>query len=318
MTTENLNELIYYFKSLNRDMKNGGAPHKPILLLAILRLIDRAEINSRFIEVTPDLVFEFKMIWSKLVVTNHQPHAYLPFYHMKSEPFWRLLPKYNINLSGIRVKSLTALREIFEFAEFDAKYFTQLLDKASRSLLIEELLSTYFPSTKYNYNKIDLKEDNTRNIIFEDEQIHIEKLEELRSTMDKIQFEEEVFVRSGVFKRELPKLYDYQCAISGLKVTALSSIQMIDACHIVPFSISGNDTVKNGFCLTPTLHRAFDRGLITISDNYKVKISPFIKENTSKYSIRQFENKQILLPDKKENYPDLSYFKWHEEEKFLC
>lgn len=317
MSTNKLHELIRHFKTLNRDMKNGGAPHKPILLLALLRLIDQGEVNSRFIEISPDLVFEFKTIWSKLVETNHQSHAYLPFYHMKSEPFWKLLPKYDIKLSGIRIKSLTALREMFEFAEFDANYFPLLLDKTNRELLIEELLSTYFPSTKDNYKSIDLIQDNNSDIIFEDEQIHKEKLEELRSTMDKIQFEEEVFVRSGIFKRELPKLYNYQCAISGLQISALTSVQMVDACHIIPFSISRNDTVKNGFCLTPTLHRAFDRGLIAIAENYKVKTSSLIKENQSVYAIKQFEDKQIFLPNNAEHYPDLAYFKWHKEEKFL-
>lgn len=317
MTTNDLHKLNHHFKSLKRDMKNGGAPHKPILLLSILQLIDRKEIRSRYIEVSPELVFEFKTIWSKLVETNHQSHAYLPFYHLKSEPFWKLLPKYDIKLSGIRIKSLTALREIFEFAEFDANYFPLLLDKTNREFLKDVLLSTYFPSTKDNYKSIDLIQDNNYDIIFEDEQTHKEKLEELRSKMDKIQFEEEVFVRSGIFKRELPKLYSYQCAISGLQISALTSVQMVDACHIVPFSISRNDTVKNGFCLTPTLHRAFDRGLITITDNYTVKTSPLIKENQSVYAIKQFDGKQIFLPNKKEYYPDLSHFKWHEKEKFL-
>ena len=92
---------------------------------------------------------------------------------------------------------------------------------------------------------------------------------------------------------------------------------MIDACHIIPFSISRNDTVKNGFCLTPTLHRAFDRGLIAITENYKVKTSSLIKENQSVYAIKQFEDKQIFLPNNSEYYPDLAYFKWHEEERFL-
>lgn len=314
MSTNELHELIRHFTNLNRD-KN--APHQPVLLIALLRLIDQGEINNRFIEVSPELVFEFKKVWSKLVETNHHPHAYLPFYYLKSRPFWKLLPKHDIKLTGISIKSLTALRNVFEFAEFDAKYFPLLLNKTNRELLIEELLSTYFPSTKDNYKNIDLIQDNNSDIVFEDEQIHKEKLEELRSTMDKIQFEEEVFVRSGIFKRELPKLYNYQCAISGLQISALTSVQMVDACHIIPFSISRNDTVKNGFCLTPTLHRAFDRGLVAITENYKVKTSSLIKENQSVYAIKQFEDNQIFLPNNTEYYPDLAYFKWHEEEKFL-
>ncbi|WP_201288840.1 HNH endonuclease signature motif containing protein [Polaribacter septentrionalilitoris] len=40
---------------------------------------------------------------------------------------------------------------------------------------------------------------------------------------------------------------------------------MIDACHIVPFSISNDDTIPIGISLSPNLYRAFDRGLITIN-----------------------------------------------------
>ncbi|MFC4198185.1 HNH endonuclease [Pedobacter jamesrossensis] len=33
----------------------------------------------------------------------------------------------------------------------------------------------------------------------------------------------------------------------------------------VPFNVSHNDKVTNGIALCPNLHRAFDRGLVSIS-----------------------------------------------------
>src|SRR5690606_22893691 len=79
--------------------------------------------------------------------------------------------------------------------------------------------------------------------------------------------------RCSIFKNEVPKIYKYTCAISRLNITTTSDIQMIDACHIEPWSSTKNDTIQNGITLTPTLHRAFDRHLISIDENYRVVVS---------------------------------------------
>ena len=71
------------------------------------------------------------------------------------------------------------------------------------------------------------------------------------------------------------------------------SIQMIDACHINPFSESHDDTISNGISLCPNLHRAFGRLLITLDEDYRVVIKPFA-EDESIYSIKQFDGKQII------------------------
>jgi putative restriction endonuclease len=112
------------------------------------------------------------------------------------------------------------------------------------------------------------------------------------------------------------KIYNYQCAISGMKIEASRNIQMIDACHIVPFAISKNDTIKNGISLSPNLHRAFDRGLITINNDYTVVVTSKIIESKSSYSISQFEGKKNLLPQNYNFYPDTENLKWHRKERF--
>ena len=91
---------------------------------------------------------------------------------------------------------------------------------------------------------------------------------------------------------------------------------MIDACHIIPFSNSYNDTIINGIPITPTLHRAFDNGLISIDDNYRVLVSKQFKESQSNFSLKQFENQQIILPDNSKNYPDFKSLNWHRIIKF--
>ncbi|HLF52550.1 HNH endonuclease [Flavobacterium sp.] len=92
---------------------------------------------------------------------------------------------------------------------------------------------------------------------------------------------------------------------------------MIDACHIVPFCISNDDTLSNGITLSPNLHRAYDRGLITINENYIVRILPTIKENDSPFSISQFAGIRIFLPDENKNYPSPENLIWQKKEVFV-
>lgn len=142
--------LLYYlklFKSLRRDYSYGGAPHKPILLLSIIQQIQKGLIYSNRIAITPELVLEFKSNWQKLVETPHIENFSLPFFHMKSELFWRLVSKPGVEISKTSsgsVKSLMSLRNSIEFAEIDKDLFDLMKESSSRKILEEELLITYF------------------------------------------------------------------------------------------------------------------------------------------------------------------------------
>lgn len=87
---------------------------------------------------------------------------------------------------------------------------------------------------------------------------------------------------------------------------------MVDACHIVPFSECYDDTLSNGIALCPNLHRAFDRGLIAISDDYTVLVNKnFVENKRSAFNISQFAGKRIFLPDSEDMYPSLDNFAKH-------
>jgi putative restriction endonuclease len=241
---------------------------------------------------------------------------------MKSEPFWRLVTNAGMTIpvtSSNSIKSLGALKESVAFAEIDKDLFELMKDPLSHAVLEEGLLDQYFPETKSNFRKIgdDLFSQLETQILQEDREAYSERITELKETLSKEQFEEEIFVRGGVFKREVPKIYDYQCAISGMRVESTTNAQLVDACHIIPFAISKDDTITNGISLSPNLHRAFDRGLITINNDYIVRVSPAIKEKDSPYSLKQFEGKQILLPTNVNYYPSLENLTWHRKECFV-
>ena len=131
-----------------------------------------------------------------------------------------------------------------------------------------------------------------------------------------IDIEEDRFMRNSNFKKQIPKNYGYRCCISGMKIETGFNVQMIDACHNSPFSLSRNDTISNGIYLAPNLRRAFDRGLITITANYRVRISRF-KENDSPFSLGQLEDRMLLLPEQAKDYPAVENLIWHNRERFV-
>ena len=325
MTEEVLIKYSTQFKRLRcASVKGmGKAPHKPILLLSIIQLISKGIINTNRIFITAELILAFKQNWNQLVVTDHKRNFSLPFFHLRSEPFWYLMAKPGkeiVTTSSKSIKSFKSLKESIAFAEIDRVLFL-LLQEIPNQLWFEQLLlETYFPNSKSAYLKPEknYEEESIQNdILNEPKEAYQSHIRRLKETLEEDEYEEELFVRGGLFKKTIPKVYKYTCCITGMKIESSHNVQMIDACHIYPFSLSGDDTVTNGIALSPTLHRAFDRGLITINSDFVVRVSPTVKEEESNFTLSQFSGQQIFLPENEKYYPSQASLSWHNKEVFL-
>lgn len=325
MTNEQVkNTYIKYLTKLNRATNNGiKAPHKPILLLSILQLIRKGEITSNRIFITPELVLAFKSNWNTLVTTNNICTFALPFFHLKSEPFWHLT--YLRSGAGA-LKSISTLKNLNDniaFAEIDQPLFLLMTDTVTNTFLENILLEYYFPSSTLSYLKetsevqYSLELEIKNQIVNDSKEEYQTKMQSLEEVLTEEEIQEERFIRGGIFKKEIPRIYNHQCCISGMKIQTTINAQMVDACHIIPFSMSNDDTISNGICLSPNLHRAFDRGLITINEDYIVKISPSVNESNSPYGIIQFAGKRIHLPQELKLYPSTQNLNLHRKECFV-
>lgn len=118
------------------------------------------------------------------------------------------------------------------------------------------------------------------------------------------------FFRSTVFAA-----YTGRCCITGLSVS-----ELLNASHIVPWSIDIINRVnpRNGLCLNAIHDRAFDRGLITITPEYKVIVSQALKskraDNALKVFLLNYDGSFIMLPER--FAPDPSLLKYHNENIF--
>ena len=213
------------------------------------------------------------------------------------------------------INSLAQLQTAIQYAYLDGELFLLLNSSHSRNILKQILLEANFPSGDWkSLTKKTYFDKVSAEITGKSSKSYVANMTSLESSLDKECLEEEMFIRSAAFKREISKAYNYSCCISRLRVDVTTDCDLMDACHIEPFATSHDDTITNGIYLCPTLHRAFDRHLISIDEDYRLIISKaFIERSDSPYSIKQFEGKVILLPANRNHYPSQEKLQKHRE-----
>lgn len=123
-------------------------------------------------------------------------------------------------------------------------------------------------------------------------------------------------VNQSFFRSSILASYDNRCCITGIALTDL-----LIASHIIPWSKDKKNRLnpENGLCLNSLHDRAFDKGLITIGTNYKIKISKSVIAFKDEINIKKFfydfEGKQINLP--KRFLPNKNFLTYHNKKIFI-
>jgi len=125
--------------------------------------------------------------------------------------------------------------------------------------------------------------------------------------------EVKVRVHQGFFCEAVVSSYNQTCCITGL------SFECLIASHIVPWSVDERRRTDptNGLCLSATFDRLFDRGLITISSDMRVKASKDLLARKDPIIERQvlcFQNHEMILPTR--FLPSKDCLDWHRKNVF--
>lgn len=125
----------------------------------------------------------------------------------------------------------------------------------------------------------------------------------------------EARVGQRFFRQAVLSAYDFKCCITGL-----AAKELLVASHIVPWRVDSSNRLnpRNGLCLSALHDRAFDQGLITISESFHLLLSPRIsKMKPNRYiddAFLTYADKPIIIPAK--FVPDLALLKYHRETLF--
>jgi len=75
-------------------------------------------------------------------------------------------------------------------------------------------------------------------------------------------------LRENSFKERVLTVYGYHCAVCGLQM------DLVEASHIIPVSAPGStDQTSNGMALCVLHHKAYDKAIITVDNQYHVIMS---------------------------------------------
>lgn len=295
-----------------------SAPHKPLLLLAVFDLFAQSVVKENVIRLTPELCDLFAGYWRAVMPEHGRGDIAMPFYHLRSDGFWHLIPRSgseSVLSAGRRLRSIRLLHDHTKGARLDEDLYKLLQEKESRRLLRAAVIEAHFT-------------DVTRKLLIDQGTMNVTAYRYSRQLLQRaretggLSFEpmsEEIppVVRDRGFRRSVTDAYDHRCAVSGIRILTADYHTAVEAAHIVPWAVSQNDDPRNGISLSKLCHWAFEEGLLTITTDYKIKLSRELSapHNAPGY-LGTLDQRPIHLPDEKRLSPDPEALIWHHDHLF--
>ena len=122
-------------------------------------------------------------------------------------------------------------------------------------------------------------------------------------------------VNQTVFRQIVIANYSGKCAITGIDIPDL-----LLASHIIPWSKNEAERLnpENGICLSSLYDRAYDKGYISINENFEILLSSELKKKSKEeYHAKYFASlvgTKMILPAKYN--PRKEFLQYHLEEVF--
>ncbi|WP_430403647.1 HNH endonuclease [Hyphomonas sp.] len=117
-------------------------------------------------------------------------------------------------------------------------------------------------------------------------------------------------VRNRVFRRIVLDAYDRRCAFTGLQLINGGGRAEVEAAHIKGVAEKGPDIITNGIALSGTVHWMFDRGLLSLSDEYEILVSRQIN-NRDQIENLIHPSRKAIVPENPNHRPHPKYLEWH-------
>ena len=327
MTISTLQEYIQKIKDL--ILYRRRYPHKLFLLLIIIEMMEQGEMwenNIAFREISEKETSFFANLIevaneNGALTTELKLNIHNPFFHLKTSGFWNLYPIELRTLGKIRPEYLLNTNA---FAKLDDRFFILLTDPECRRMIRQTLftiLNRHFPNIQPQVERVIeeyrafRREHIAGDIKDYSQQLIQDTQHPFSMQRDVASIQVETPVRSAGFRKAIMKIYKYKCAICELNIRASSGASITDAAHIIPFSVSYNDDVRNGMSLCKSHHWAFDAGLIAVGEDYRVVVSPAMTEQGPTTSmLTGLHDREIWMPGEPEHRPAPEALTWHREQ----
>jgi putative restriction endonuclease len=278
--------------------KHGPAPHKPLLLLVILELAEQGQPPLEELPLTPELAFKFASYWSIVAHRRTQaPDVRMPFHHLQKDGVWSALGEDRKPSPDDRLTRHALLATDFAACLTDPAFREQ-----GRRILIAKYFQPDERVALYSLLGISVPDEDQ---IARD--ANYQAPEEAKKQGREVRF-----------RLNVVAAYNYTCALTGYRLTTISSGSIVDAAHIHQFADSRNNDPHNGLALCKNAHWLFDNGLWTISDEYTVLVAAgrFSEDSPNQMPLSDFHGRQLFLPAERSLWPHPIHLRWHRKHKF--
>ena len=123
-------------------------------------------------------------------------------------------------------------------------------------------------------------------------------------------------MNQNFFRQTILSTYYNTCCITGIQLP-----QLLVASHITPWSVDEKNRLNphNGLCLNALHDKAFDKGLISITPDFEIKVSKKIREHeTNNYIKNMFENINNTKMNVPERFvPEREFLEYHYKNIFM-
>lgn len=123
-------------------------------------------------------------------------------------------------------------------------------------------------------------------------------------------------VNQSFFRSTILSSYNLKCCVTGLSIP-----DFLVASHIKPWAKDKENRINphNGLCLNSIHDKAFDKGFITITPDYKIVLSSLFENYPNEQAVNDFfkkhKNQKINLPDR--FLPSKEFLEYHYENIFI-
>ncbi|MGF1530885.1 MAG: HNH endonuclease [Puniceicoccaceae bacterium] len=283
-----------------RTEARGIAPHKPLMLLAVIDLIELGDVTEGWVKYDVHLVSRFRDYWELVLERQrNQPDILMPFHALGGERD-RIWERFTEDGQYSLAKATT------RSCQMDAGLFACFQDSEFCRTARETLVSMYFTASEQVMlcARLGLPVPTTS-------AVHAIRQDaaEFRARQKK--------GRDSRFKSEVLSGYYFTCALSGCRLDTEGS-SLVQACHIHQHARSGNDDASNGLALTPDAHWMFDAGLWTVvcrGDEFMIQVAKDRFKESSPYGwcLGSFDERPLYFHDQARLRPDPKHLSWHQK-----
>lgn len=219
----------------------------------------------------------------------------MPFFHLRTSGIWLPLDAND---------RPTEERRRAVVAQIDPEFFDCLLDPAFRERLRVLLIDRYFTDPA------------ERSALAEFAGVQLGHADQVNDAVVRYESGHRL-ARDIRFRLTVVPAYDYTCALTGYRLVTAQAGSIVDAAHIHPFSNSRNNDPRNGLALSKNAHWAFDQGLWSLTDDYRVILatSRFRETGPASMLLAAFDGKRISLPKDESLWPDPRHLGWHRQHR---